>query len=137
MEFPTTAPFPTIAFPLINAQCLISASSSIIHGPVMDALCATTALFAIHIFSPLCSYFEGSRLFPSSVINAPILGSTSKGYSTPSNISFAMVFSREYSSLILIDDSNIFSYLVFLYSTVTDFARFLGLSTSQPLSTDV
>ena len=43
VEFPTTAPSPTIAFPLINAQCLISAFFPIIAGPCMYAVGATVA----------------------------------------------------------------------------------------------
>lgn len=35
VEFPTTAPSPTIALPRINAQCLTSASFPIIAGPLM------------------------------------------------------------------------------------------------------
>ena len=44
-----------MAFPLMKAQCLISASSSIIKGPFKKAVGATVALFATQIFSPRCS----------------------------------------------------------------------------------
>jgi len=52
VELPTTAPFPTMAFPRMNAQWRISASSSMMHGPLMHAVGATFADFAIQIFSP-------------------------------------------------------------------------------------
>ena len=55
VEFPTTAPSPTIAFPLIKAQCLTSAFSPIIAGPFIYADGYTVADFAIHIFSPFNS----------------------------------------------------------------------------------
>ena len=43
LEFPTTAPFPTTALPLIKAQWRISASSSMIAGPFIYAVGATFA----------------------------------------------------------------------------------------------
>ena len=51
VELPTTAPSPTMALPLMNAQCLISAFLPMIQGPVMLAVSATLALFAIQILS--------------------------------------------------------------------------------------
>ena len=44
VELPTTAPSPTIAFPRINAQCLISAFFPIIAGPFIYAVGATVAV---------------------------------------------------------------------------------------------
>ena len=68
VEFPTTAPSPTIAFPLINAQCLTSASFPIIAGPLIYAVGATFALFAIQTFSPTFSYSSLSNISPNSKI---------------------------------------------------------------------
>ena len=55
VELPTTAFSPTIAFPLINAQCLISAFFPIIAGPAIKAVGATFADFAIQILSSILS----------------------------------------------------------------------------------
>ena len=80
VEFPTTAPSPTIAFPLIKAQCLTSAFSHIIAGPWIYAVGATFALLAIHMSSPLFSYLSSSNFLPNSNIKLEILGKTSHGY---------------------------------------------------------
>ena len=101
VEFPTTAPSPTIAFPLINAQCLISAFFPIIAGPCMYAVGATVADFAIHTSSPTLSYSSGSSIFPNSIMKSFIFGNTSHGYVAPSNIFFAIVSSKLYKFFIL------------------------------------
>ena len=91
VEFPTTAFFPIIAFPLINAQCLISAFSSIITGPVILAVGDTLADFATHIFSPILLNTSLSKFGPSSNINSFISGNNSHGYFFLNNNSFAIV----------------------------------------------
>ena len=96
VELPTTAPLPTIAFPLINAQCLISASSPIIAGPFIYAVGATLADLATQIFSPLFSNLLGSNVLPSSIIKLSILDRASHGYVTLSNNFFAIVSSKLY-----------------------------------------
>ena len=101
VEFPTTAPSPTIAFPLINAQCLISAFFPIIAGPCIYAVGATVADFAIHTSYPTLSYSSGSCVFPNYIIKSFIFGNTSHGYVTPSNIFFAIVSSKLYRFFIL------------------------------------
>ena len=100
MEFPTTAPFPTIALPRINAQWRISASSSIIHGPAINAVLATFAVFAIQTFSSTSSNFSFGSVAPNSLINALIFGSNSHGYSAVFNKSAAIVCSKSYRFLI-------------------------------------
>ena len=50
------APSPTMAFPRINAQCLISASLHIIAGPCIYADSNTFAVLCIHTFSPILLY---------------------------------------------------------------------------------
>ena len=97
VEFPTTAPSPTIAFPRINAQCLISAFFPIIAGPFIYAVGATVAVLAIHISSPILSYSSKLKELPNSIIKSPILGRTSHGYSTPSNILVAIDSSKFYT----------------------------------------
>ena len=101
VEFPTTAPSPTIAFPLIKAQCLISASFPIIAGPFIYAVGAIVAVLAIHISSPLFSYSSLLNVFPNSLINSSIFGNTSQGYVAPSNIFYAIVSSKLYKFFIL------------------------------------
>ena len=68
-----------IAFPLIKAQCRISAPSQIIVGPLIFALLAIFALLEIHIFSPNLSYCSGDKVSPNSIINSDIFGITSQG----------------------------------------------------------
>ena len=54
-----------------------------IAGPVIDAVGATFADFAIQTFSETSSYSSLSSFFPNSNINSFILGSTSQGYVAP------------------------------------------------------
>ena len=70
---------PTRAFPLIKAQCRISASFPMIVGPLIHAVDATLADLAIQIFSPAFSYSSSGRVFPKFTINSPIFGRTSQG----------------------------------------------------------
>ena len=112
VEFPTTASSPTIAFPLINAQCLISAFFPIIAGPCMYAVGATVADFAIHTSSPILSYSSGSSVFPNSIIKSFIFGNTSHGYVAPSNI-FLLLFHL--------------NYIDFLFYILPYFSPFLGI----------
>ena len=73
VELPTTAPSPTIAFPLIKAQCLTSAFLPIIAGPFIYAVGATVADLAIHTFSLTLSYSSSLKVFPNSIIKFSIL----------------------------------------------------------------
>ena len=83
VELPMTQPFPTIALPLINAHCLISASSSMMQGPFIYTDGNTVADFAIHISSPLLSNLSAGSFAPSFTIKSAISGSTSHGYVLP------------------------------------------------------
>ena len=78
VEFPTTAFSPTIAFPLIKAQCLTSAFLSIIAGPFIYAVGATLAVFAIHTLLPTFSYSSLSSFSPNSKMKSLILGNSSQ-----------------------------------------------------------
>ena len=64
VELPTTAPSPTMALPLINAQCLTVAPFPIINGPLRNAVGATSASLATQIFSPLFSYSSSDKVLP-------------------------------------------------------------------------
>lgn len=90
-ELPTVAPLPTIALPLIKAQCLISASSQMIKGPVKRADFVTIADFAIQISSPTLIYLSSLKVGPIFKMKSLISGKTSQGYSCASKSSFAIV----------------------------------------------
>ena len=101
VEFPTTAFFPTIAFPLIKAQCLSSAPLSIIVGPFIHADSYIFASFAIQTFSLTCSYSSLFKVLPKFMIKFSISGKTSHGYVLFSYNSFAIVSSKLYKFSIL------------------------------------
>ena len=93
---------PLLALPLIKAPGLTSVSCPIITGPVIEAVGAMEADFAIQMPSPLLSYISGSNVGPRFKTNSFIRGSISQGYSASSNKGAARVWERSYISLIFI-----------------------------------
>lgn len=77
----TTEPafFWPIALPRIKAQWRISASSSMIAGPLIKAVGAILADFATHTRSFISVYLSLGSLFPSATIKSLIFGKSSQG----------------------------------------------------------